>query len=151
MQQKRILWLDQLKAIAFFFVILGHMSISGEPKNWIYSFHMPLFFLVSGFTFNLEKTAKSQFLPYCGKLFKRLALSVSVTPDVLCFGIVFGADSAVGRFAACERQSHRQFCFDACTLLVQLFDHRQTDGLADQCGAGRDAADFDRNAFAAAV
>lgn len=74
MQQKRILWLDQLKAIAFFFVILGHMSITGEPKNWIYSFHMPLFFLVSGFTFNLEKTAKSQFLPYCGKLFKRLVI-----------------------------------------------------------------------------
>ena len=55
MAQRRILWLDQLKAVGFFLVILGHMDIPGALNGWIYSFHMPLFFLVSGFTLNLKK------------------------------------------------------------------------------------------------
>lgn len=46
----RLRWADILKGIAILFVLLGHTP--GTPvalKNLIYSFHMPLFFVLSGF------------------------------------------------------------------------------------------------------
>jgi len=45
----RIEWLDNLRAIGIFFVVLGHTA--GLPpyvEKLIFSFHMPLFFWVSG-------------------------------------------------------------------------------------------------------
>lgn len=67
MSGKREAWLDGLKGFAILLVILGHV-LSGYldagtfpaaynsfygVRSWIYSFHMPLFFLISGFTFTL--------------------------------------------------------------------------------------------------
>lgn len=64
---RREAWLDGLKGFAILLVILGHV-LSGyldagafpeayagfySFRTWIYSFHMPLFFLISGFTFTL--------------------------------------------------------------------------------------------------
>ncbi len=64
---RRETWLDGLKGFAILLVILGHV-LSGYldagtypaaydsfygVRTWIYSFHMPLFFLLSGFTFTL--------------------------------------------------------------------------------------------------
>jgi fucose 4-O-acetylase-like acetyltransferase len=51
-QEKRILWIDYSKTIGIFLVILGHIKIAPEYSQFIYSFHMPLFFIISGF---LEK------------------------------------------------------------------------------------------------
>lgn len=54
MNSNRILSLDYMKAFAIFLVVLGHL-IDGvdSPENgfrtFIYSLHMPLFFIVSGF------------------------------------------------------------------------------------------------------
>lgn len=39
--------IDVLKGMGIFFVVLGHMS--SPFKDWIYTFHMPLFFFVTGF------------------------------------------------------------------------------------------------------
>ncbi len=48
---KRILWMDIAKAIAIFAMIQGHTTPYGSTaRNFIYSFHMPLFFLLTGFT-----------------------------------------------------------------------------------------------------
>lgn len=44
----RIYWLDNLKAIAIFLVIFGHFVDNHMMKNYVYSFHMELFFFVSG-------------------------------------------------------------------------------------------------------
>ena len=71
--QKREKWVDIAKGIAIFLVMLGHSG--GCPlrlKVWIYSFHMPLFFILSGFTLNLNlhpdiflrKKARSLLVPY---------------------------------------------------------------------------------------
>lgn len=66
-QPRREAWLDGLKGFGCLLVILGHV-LSGyldagtfpgcygplySLRTWIYSFHMPLFFLLSGFTFTL--------------------------------------------------------------------------------------------------
>jgi len=63
----REVWLDGLKGFGILLVILGHV-LSGyldawtfpeaffsfyPVRTWIYSFHMPLFFLISGYTFTL--------------------------------------------------------------------------------------------------
>lgn len=50
----RILCLDNMKALAIFFVVLGHLidgvdSETNPFRIFIYSLHMPLFFIVSGF------------------------------------------------------------------------------------------------------
>lgn len=49
----RIEWIDLLKGLAIILVVMGHMPYddgSVALKNGIYSFHMPLFFLLAGFT-----------------------------------------------------------------------------------------------------
>ena len=81
-------WLDGLKGFGCLMVILGHV-LSGYldagtfpgyygalygPREWIYSFHMPLFFLLSGFTFALAyfrtgKLDRGRFLRQLGNLF----------------------------------------------------------------------------------
>lgn len=56
MINKRINWIDQLKTMAIFFVLWGHFGYSDDFKtSLIYSFHMPLFFIISGFLFKPHK------------------------------------------------------------------------------------------------
>lgn len=52
-QQKRVRieWLDVLKALGMFIVLCGHVSRDKTPDTlrfYLYSFHMPLFFILSG-------------------------------------------------------------------------------------------------------
>ncbi len=68
----RIVWIDQLRSIAFLFVIIGHVALPKEMKSLIYSFHMPLFFLISGLTINREKIANIPFKNYVSKQAKSL-------------------------------------------------------------------------------
>lgn len=52
----RYYWIDSLKGMAIILVVIGHLnSISSELNQYIYSFHMPLFFFISGYLFNFEK------------------------------------------------------------------------------------------------
>lgn len=56
----RIEWVDILKGIAIICVFIGHTTndnygnISGLLHMWIYSFHMPLFFFLSGYVFSIK-------------------------------------------------------------------------------------------------
>lgn len=74
--KKRIEWIDSLKGLGMYLVVWGHCFSSNNfsIKKYIYSFHMPLFFLLSGITsvystqtdFKtfLKKKIKSLLLPY---------------------------------------------------------------------------------------
>lgn len=59
---KRIEWIDIAKAVAIIFVGIGHYSCPKPLMAFIYSFHMPLFFILSGITFNNSKYTFKQFL-----------------------------------------------------------------------------------------
>ena len=48
MGKDRILWIDTMKAIGMFFIVLGHF-FPPYISAWIYTFNVPLFFFVSGF------------------------------------------------------------------------------------------------------
>lgn len=55
MKSKRIEYIDVAKGVTILLVIVGHVSHLPEPiKSSIYSFHMPLFFLLSGYFFRKE-------------------------------------------------------------------------------------------------
>ena len=70
--KKRIVWIDQLRGLAFYTVILGHMSIGKGLKNWMYSFHMPLFFMISGLNLNIERVYRTSFKDYTLRLAKKM-------------------------------------------------------------------------------
>ena len=53
--KERIDWPDIAKGLGIFLVVLGHNSIPSGFFGWIYSFHMPLFFYLSGFLFSNDK------------------------------------------------------------------------------------------------
>lgn len=71
-EKKRIVWIDQLRGLAFYLVVLGHSGIGGVLKSWLYSFHMPLFFIISGFNLNIEKIYNTRFTDYAFRLAKRM-------------------------------------------------------------------------------
>lgn len=71
--KNRIIWIDAAKMIGILLVIMGHTSGNELMNLFVYSFHMPLFFFLSGYTYNdhhntifikLKKNAKRYLLPY---------------------------------------------------------------------------------------
>lgn len=44
----RLEWVDIAKGVAIILMVIGHTGIPKPLSNWIYSFHMPLFFVLSG-------------------------------------------------------------------------------------------------------
>ncbi len=82
-KSKRIEYIDSAKAIGIGLVVLGHLTLPEALHNWIYAFHMPLFFILSGLTFRtepfskfLKKRAFSILLPYV--LFSLLMLAKDI-------------------------------------------------------------------------
>lgn len=53
--RKRLSWLDILKGIGIILVAIGHIYSNRTVFIWLYSFHMPLFFLAAGWVYK-EKT-----------------------------------------------------------------------------------------------
>lgn len=77
MSSKRIQWPDLLKAFAITLVVAGHIVSSYHPMHyqapvakWIYSFHMPLFMILSGmfFRYTLDKPFKPMLVEKCRRL-----------------------------------------------------------------------------------
>jgi acyltransferase len=73
--KNRLLWIDTLRAIGIFFVVLGHTGRIHDPLilAYIKSFFMPLFFFVSGL-FVKESFYKDSFVNVLRKLGKRLVI-----------------------------------------------------------------------------
>ncbi|WP_455544271.1 acyltransferase family protein [Intestinibacter sp.] len=93
---KRLEYLDIAKGFAILLVVLGHIYDMSNPiKIWIYSFHMPLFFVISGILCNhtnqKERTIsnviiskfKSLIIPYI--FFELLAIFISMIQNDFTF------------------------------------------------------------------
>ncbi len=69
--KNRINWLDMAKGYGTIAVILAHLAV-GKIGIWLYTFHVPLFFFLSGYVFNskdkfkdfVNKKTKSLLIPY---------------------------------------------------------------------------------------
>ena len=67
----RIVYIDIIKGIAIILVIMGHvLSDPSLLRNAIYTFHMPLFFIISGYFLKFKsenafrKNFRSLLVPY---------------------------------------------------------------------------------------
>ena len=82
---KRVVWIDELKGLGISLVVLGHMVASAETLasgetekilerifNYVYSFHIPLFFVLAGLTFRIGRGGKTEWWRFAKKKFLRL-------------------------------------------------------------------------------
>lgn len=53
--KKRIEWIDMLKGWGMLLVMFAHAPLPNELRAYIYTFHLPLFFFISGYLFNIKK------------------------------------------------------------------------------------------------
>lgn len=130
MASKRVEWLDSLRGVAMFTVVLGHVaSLSKSMQTLIYSFHMPLFFMISGALFKVEKysslkecaidKAKKLLIPYCWLyavnvpfwyLNKKVLSDSDATMWDLFLGFVTGNQAPRARFGFFRAFSLSRFC-----------------------------------------
>lgn len=98
MQNKEYLnWIDVLKGLGIILVILGHLRLSPELVNYIYLFHMPLFFFISGYLMNIDsyksfnqlvkKKARTLLIPY---------ITFSII-SIICYSIIGQSDIDVSK------------------------------------------------------
>lgn len=81
---QRKIWADYSKAIVICIMVWGHCCLSNDTaKNLIFSFHMPVFFLISGyfdrsnqrtFLYTFQKNCRELLLPYL--FFSIIGLSI---------------------------------------------------------------------------
>lgn len=66
--------IDVFKGMAIFFVVLGHVpKVPSDVFNYIYSFHVPLFFFCSGYLMYKNRNNKINF-SYVKNLFKKVMI-----------------------------------------------------------------------------
>ena len=73
---KRIMFVDIAKGIAILLMIIGHVTPKSIVRNFIFSFHMPLFIITSGYFF--KDSSFTDALKKIAKLLIPTALSVLV-------------------------------------------------------------------------
>lgn len=94
---QRINWIDYAKVIGIYLVVLGHLPIPEQGSVYIYSFHMPLFFFISGF---LSKTNNITFRQFILKKIRTLIIpyiifSIGTYIFWVAIGRHFGSDADV--------------------------------------------------------
>lgn len=101
----RILWLDALKCFAMFLVIWGHVIqygvtdyLENDIHIGIYSFHMPLFMMISGFF--AGNIAKYSFGKFLKKKFIQLIFPCIIY-GFLCSYIYIYGGSLLGKYFYC--------------------------------------------------
>lgn len=111
----RITALDAAKGIGILFVILGHTNYTEPLSTFIFSFHMPLFFIISGMVFNgnnyssfrsfLLKKVKSLLCPYLLFAF---------------FGVVF--NSVTSRFSGYDFNAYLIYLLNSIKAILTAPD-----------------------------
>ena len=90
---------DFVKGIAIVLMVYGHLTMVGSWASWrnhaaawIYSFHMPLFLMISGMFFSVEGET--------GKKIKKLCLLSALVCDRL----------KISRWLFCSQQCYMSLC-----------------------------------------
>ena len=110
----RVDWIDYLKGIGIILVVIGHCFLPPDARKWIYSFHMPLFFLAAGLTLNpksytnindfLKKKAVGLLIPYLAInlctiatwiVFNKILNESVVSFPTLIYGILYANNDKV--------------------------------------------------------
>lgn len=67
MNHERLDYIDVAKGLGILLVMLGHIYTTPMLNKFIYAFHMPLFFIIAGYTFNTEKYKAYSFKAFLHK------------------------------------------------------------------------------------
>lgn len=89
MKAERIEWIDIAKAITIIIMIAGHtVSFGTGIRNLVFSFHMPLFYILTGYTIR-EHRSWTEICNATKKDFKRIYMPVIYTEIILVVLKVF--------------------------------------------------------------
>lgn len=93
---RRRLDIERAKGLAIILVVFGHVAARDVPTLWfdisksiVYTFHMPLFFYLSGYVFSLSSSiekAESSFFDYVSKRSDRLLKPFALMAVVVILG-----------------------------------------------------------------
>lgn len=111
--QNRIKYIDISKAFAIIFIVLGHALVHSENCKlifkFLYSFHVVLFFILSGMTFVI----KEPFLPFFKKKFKIIMIPYFIWAILFLIPyLLFGSDVS--------NKLSTNSSFDLKTLLINI-------------------------------
>lgn len=88
---KRENFVDTAKGIGLFLVVMGHLvHFQGVAFTWIFSFHMMLFFFISGYQFDSQKYKDKGFSEFFNKKAKNLLIPyviISTIGKIICMVI----------------------------------------------------------------
>lgn len=65
-KNNREAWIDWAKTLLIYFVVVGHAGCKGGLQELLYAFHMPAFFIISGYLYrphDWKKTLKNYIVP----------------------------------------------------------------------------------------
>ena len=82
--RNRIPWVDIAKGLGMILVVIGHCNPPNEIKNTIASFHMPLFFLLTGIVYSTKQSNGKKII----KDIKRLIIPYLVTCGIIALFLV---------------------------------------------------------------
>lgn len=92
MKQKRLDYIDRAKGVAILLMVLGHAAPGKIIHTWIFAFHMPLFFIVSGVLMREKYLGTISFLEVGNSFKKRLfQLGVPYVVFSLLLTLFFGS------------------------------------------------------------
>lgn len=80
-------WLDIAKGLAIILMVLGHTTIPRMAFDLIYSFHMPLFFIASGFASNYAKRSPLEYIGYKARIILLPFITYSTIVSILLYAI----------------------------------------------------------------
>ncbi|MCR5361425.1 MAG: acyltransferase family protein [Bacteroidales bacterium] len=55
----RVEWLDIAKGLGIFCIVIGHNAVPQWLNDWVYSFHVPMFFIISGYFYRQRTLAET--------------------------------------------------------------------------------------------
>lgn len=62
MEQVRLTYIDTAKFLAIWFVIMSHCSMESNIAHFLFSFHVPLFFILYGYVHKRNQETTRQYL-----------------------------------------------------------------------------------------
>ena len=123
----RIEWVDILKGLAIVLVVVGHMEYAEGAANpgrmLIYSFHMPLFFMLAGYTAALSFSRSGNLLRFVYRRFLSVMVPYICWMLALpCIYVTMGGISHYSLHSACMGilSGWGQWWFLPCLFILQL-------------------------------
>lgn len=116
---KRYAFVDILKGIAILFIVYGHIIPGIFPSfaKWITTFHIPLFFFVSGLLFN-EIKYRNNFKTFLIGRGKGLVLPFLIFSLIVAIGYYFLVDDYIDFLIALLSNGWGWICAMVCTYIT---------------------------------